>query len=133
MKRYFGKRIAVILSAFLYITTAFAPLTAYAAPASEADYAAAAEERKSLPVQSNEIVNWPTGPAVSAQSAILLEANTGTILYAKNIHQKSYPASTTKLMTCLLAAENAKLNDPRYQKKLCAVIAANLCSFSGNA
>ena len=29
--------------------------------------------------------------------------------------------------------ENARLNDPEYQKQLCAVIAANLSSFTGNA
>lgn len=112
MKKDFAKRIALIfLSAFIYITTAYIPLTAYSAPASEEEYQAAAEERKALPVQSNEVTEWPTGPAISAASAVLLEANTGTILYSKNIHQKSYPASTTKLMTCLIAAENAKLQE----------------------
>lgn len=112
MNRHFLKRIALItLSAFLYITTSLTPLTALAAPTSEEEYRAAAEERKALPIQSNQVTNWPSGPAISAQSAILLEANTGTILYSKNIHQKSYPASTTKLMTCLLAAENANMKE----------------------
>ncbi len=72
---------------------------------------AAAEERKALPIQSNEIDNWPAGPAVSAESAILMEINTGAILYAKNIHKKSYPASTTKLLTCLIAMEQGNLDD----------------------
>ena len=112
MNRHHCKRMILIaLSAFLYITTILSPLTASAAPKSEADYQAAAEERKALPIQSNQISNWPTGPAISAGSAVLLEANTGTILYSKNIHEKSYPASTTKLLTCLIAAENAKLNE----------------------
>ena len=111
MKRQYAKRIGLLfLSAFLYITTAFTPLTVLAAP-TESDYEAQAEERKKLPVQSNQIINWPDGPAISAHSAILLEANTGTILYAKNIHDKMYPASTTKLMTCLIAAENAKMDE----------------------
>jgi len=112
MNRHFYKRmIPVVLSAFLYIVTILTPLTVFAAPASEAEYKAAAEERKELPIQSNQITNWPTGPAIGAGSAILLEANTGAILYSKNIHEKSYPASTTKLLTCLIAAENAKLNE----------------------
>ncbi|MCM1136575.1 MAG: D-alanyl-D-alanine carboxypeptidase, partial [Clostridium sp.] len=85
-------------------------LCAYAAEVVN-DYQAAAEERKSLPIQTNEIENWPAGPAIGAESAILLEANTGIILYAKNIDEKLYPASTTKLMTCLLAAENCKMNE----------------------
>lgn len=72
---------------------------------------AAAEARKFLPIQTNEIDNWPVGPAISAESAILMDANTGVILYAKDIHKKSYPASTTKLLTCLIAMERGDLDD----------------------
>ena len=75
------------------------------------DYEAEAALRKELPIQSNETYGWPEGPEVSAEAAIVLEVNTGTILYAKNIHEELYPASTTKIMTCLLAAENASLSD----------------------
>ena len=39
-----------------------------------------AEERKSLPIQSNDIENWPAGPAISAESAILMDIDTGSIL-----------------------------------------------------
>ena len=83
------------------------PLTVYAEP----DYQQQMEERKSLPIQSNEIENWPEGPAIGAESAILMEMNTHTILYAKNIHEEMYPASTTKIMTCLLAAQNCDLDE----------------------
>ncbi len=75
------------------------------------DYAEDALMQKELPIQSNEIDDWPTGPEITAEAAIVLEANTGIILYAKNIHEELYPASTTKIMTCLLAAENASLSD----------------------
>lgn len=71
----------------------------------------AMENRKSLPVESNEIENWPSGPAVGAEAAIVMEANTGTILYSKNIHEKLYPASTTKILTCLIAAETSSLDE----------------------
>lgn len=70
-----------------------------------------AEDRLLLPVQSNELSYWPTGPAVSAEAAILMEAETGTILYAKNIHEELYPASTTKMLTCLIAVEQCALNE----------------------
>lgn len=70
-----------------------------------------ADARKTLPVQSNEIENWPSGPQIGAQAAILMDANTGVILYAKNIHERLYPASTTKIMTCLLAMERGNLDD----------------------
>lgn len=114
MKHHKSKRIGVmILSGFLYISAFFyTAIPSLAAPASEAiDYLAQAEERKSLPIQSNQIENWPDGPAIGAQSAILLEAETGVVLYAKNIHEKLYPASTTKLMTCLIAAENSSMDE----------------------
>lgn len=69
------------------------------------------EDRKTLPVQSNSIPDWPHGPAIGAQSAILMEINTHTILYAKNIDEKNYPASTTKILTCLLAMQNCTMNE----------------------
>ena len=75
------------------------------------DYAEEAEERKSLPIQTNEIENWPQGPQIGAEGAILMEVNTGTILYAKNIDERLYPASTTKILTALVAIENAELNE----------------------
>ncbi len=59
----------------------------------------------------NLAANWPQGPAVTAESAILIEADTGTILYAKDIHKQQYPASCTKILTCLIAAERCKLDE----------------------
>lgn len=40
---------------------------------------------------------------LASQAAVLLDADTGTVLYEKNMHQALYPASVTKLMTALLA------------------------------
>lgn len=79
--------------------------------ATELNFQEQMEERKSLPIQSNQITGWPAGPEIGAEAAILMEVNTGTILYAKNIHEKLYPASTTKIMTCLLAMEEGNLDD----------------------
>lgn len=67
--------------------------------------------QRAMTVQSNEVPNWPTGPVVTAESAILMEAETGTILYSKNIHQKEYPASTTKILTTLIATEQCSLDE----------------------
>lgn len=69
------------------------------------------EQQREMPIQSNEIVNWPVGPVVSADAAILMEADTGTILYSKNIHKKEYPASTTKLLTTLMVTERCSLDE----------------------
>lgn len=77
----------------------------------EEDYEALSEARKNLPIQSNSIEGWPEGPQVSAEAAILIDANTGTILYAKNIDERLFPASTTKILTCVLALENSELDE----------------------
>ena len=44
------------------------------------------ELQRAMPIDTNEIQNWPTGPVVSAESAILMEADSGTILYLSLIH-----------------------------------------------
>lgn len=52
-----------------------------------------------------------TAPNIAAESAILIDADTKTVLYEKNGYDKHYPASITKLMTALLAIENLSPND----------------------
>lgn len=54
---------------------------------------------------------WPTAPEVQSASAIVMEADTGAILYEKDIHSQHYPASITKIMTTLLALENGSMSD----------------------
>ena len=43
---------------------------------------------------------------INSSSAILINAKNGEVLYEYNAHDKSYPASTTKVLTALLALEN---------------------------
>lgn len=45
--------------------------------------------------------------AISAASAILIDADTGRILYEKNAYEKRGMASTTKIMTAIIALENS--------------------------
>lgn len=59
------------------------------------------------PIQTNEIKDWAQGPEVYAESAVVMDADTGTILYSKNADAQKYPASITKIMTALLAIENS--------------------------
>ncbi len=58
-----------------------------------------------------EETHWPDSPEISAEGAILIEASTGIVLYEKNGFESFYPASTTKLMTTLLAIEQCPLTD----------------------
>ncbi|MDP4143054.1 MAG: D-alanyl-D-alanine carboxypeptidase family protein [Bacillota bacterium] len=52
-----------------------------------------------------------TPPAVVAKSAVTIDADTGEIIYAKDIDAKVYPASTTKLITAMLLTEAKKPTD----------------------
>ena len=49
--------------------------------------------------------------ALTAQSAIVVEASTGRIVYEKNSEDRNFPASTTKMVTLLVALETGKLDD----------------------
>ncbi|MBQ9659267.1 MAG: D-alanyl-D-alanine carboxypeptidase, partial [Clostridia bacterium] len=49
-------------------------------------------------------------PQIYAKSAILIDSNTGKVLYSKNANEKKYPASTTKILTSILAIEKLDLN-----------------------
>ena len=48
---------------------------------------------------------------LSAEAAILINSQTGQILYSKNANEQRYPASTTKILTAILAIENCKLDE----------------------
>lgn len=54
---------------------------------------------------------WPDMPEVNSPSVIVMEVNTGTVLYEKDSHEQNYPASITKIMTTLLAIENCSLDE----------------------
>ena len=60
---------------------------------------------------TDNIPGWPQGPKIEGESAILVDMITGTVLYAKNADKVQYPASITKIMTALLAAEHLDMKD----------------------
>lgn len=64
-----------------------------------------------LPINVQAEAYWPQAPEVQSQAAIVMEANTGAILYEKNTHEQHYPASITKILTTLLAIENSKMDE----------------------
>lgn len=85
--------------------------TASTEGASEGSGEASSEAQTGESTVASGYEGWPAGPQVNAGSAILIDADTGTVLYDKNSHDKAYPASTTKLMTALLALENCSLTE----------------------
>src|SRR5947209_4322120 len=50
-------------------------------------------------------------PSIQAASAILVDAETGQVLYAKNADVMRAPASTTKIMTAILLLEYTRPDD----------------------
>lgn len=54
---------------------------------------------------------WPSGISISADGGILMDADSGTVLYGKNIHEAYYPASITKILTALVIIKNCDMDD----------------------
>lgn len=50
-------------------------------------------------------------PNITAGAALLMDSKTSKILYSKNEYERMYPASTTKIITAILAIENCNLDD----------------------
>ena len=67
------------------------------------------EENGSVIVESE--YTFPEEPEINGHAAILIDIDTGAILYSKNANEKMYPASITKIMTSLLAVENCAMED----------------------
>ena len=91
--------------------------------------AAEVDNGASYPITTNAIEGWPQGPDTYSETAVLMDADTGTILYNKGMDEKRYPASITKIMTALLALENSNLDDQVTFTEECL---ADQTSDSGN-
>ena len=82
----FMKRITALLLSIFLILGLF-PVPAYAAP------------------------DWPSNISIEADGGIVMDADSGAVLFGKNIHQTYYPASITKVLTALVVLENCDLNE----------------------
>lgn len=95
------QRFFIFLLIFIQI---FAPV-AHATGSIVDDAPPVDETKPYIPVTADNLKD------VTAYAAILIDARTGRILYEKNPDQKLMPASTTKMMTCILGLENAADDD----------------------
>ena len=109
--------------ATVWLLTGVIGLSAVTVQAAEVDNGA------SYPITTNAIEGWPQGPDTYSETAVLMDADTGTILYNKGMDEKRYPASITKIMTALLALENSNLDDQVTFTEECL---ADQTSDSGN-
>ncbi|PNV61515.1 D-alanyl-D-alanine carboxypeptidase [Clostridium sp. chh4-2] len=81
MKKFLTMLLCLCLLAGLF------PLTAFAAP------------------------EWTENVSIEAEGGIVIDANTGAVIYGKNMHQTYFPASITKILTALLVIENCDLDE----------------------
>ncbi len=63
------------------------------------------------PITAKAAVSWPENISIQADGGIVMEADTGTVLYGKNIHETYYPASITKILTALIVLEHCDLDE----------------------
>ena len=80
------KRILSLLLTVIFTLSLF-PAAAYAAP------------------------GWPADVAIEADGGIVMDADSGAVLFGKNLHETYYPASITKVLTALIVLEHCSLDE----------------------
>ena len=111
---------ARLLALFLALSCMTLPALAAAENAAEDTAAvsedpAAAEEAAQDPAEDTAtqeaIVSADPNFTVASKAALLIDLNTGRTVYEQDADERVYPASLTKIMTCLIALENGNLSD----------------------
>lgn len=113
-----------VLSLFSALVLLLSALTLTASAETEATDASgsteATEETQSWQMPTDEEpltagnlldYNYAVDFEVSAKAAALIDMNTDTLIYSYEPDRQIYPASLTKIMTCILAVENGDLDD----------------------
>lgn len=106
IKRTYSVCLCALLVMIFSLTPSFSGMVLAETESISNESEAALEE-----AADDSLANWPQGPSVMAESGIVMEVSTGTILYEKNIDEQHYPASITKIMTVLLAIENCEMDE----------------------
>lgn len=55
--------------------------------------------------------DWPADTGVQSEAGIVMDMDSGAVLFAQNIHVQLPPASITKLLTALVVAEHASMDE----------------------
>ena len=90
------KKCMVYLLCFLCLISSFTPHSVFAEN----------QEEDPENIETTNIKTTTTPPDIMAESAIVMDLKTGDILYEKDATTLRYPASITKIMTCLVAIEH---------------------------
>ncbi|MEE1517957.1 MAG: D-alanyl-D-alanine carboxypeptidase family protein [Lachnospiraceae bacterium] len=99
MRKRFAKILTILFTYIMIVETAMATekIEIYTSESGSSIYTATGN--------NNEI------PEILSQSAIVVDMKTGYTILEKNIKDKLYPASITKIMTAILTLENAKMDE----------------------
>ena len=109
---------ALLLAALLLIQLLCAPVSAVTAePAADAQADAqtasdnSAGDAAAESVPEDQLLSSREQFSVAAKAALLIDLNTNRVVYEQDADERVYPASLTKIMTCLIALENGNLSD----------------------
>lgn len=103
MKRLIKNTFTLILITLLLLT--------YVPQAVNAQQAAQSETNIDISVIQEEQPAQAPPYGLTSEGAVLMEQGTGKVLYGKQEHRRLYPASTTKILTALIAAEYGHLDE----------------------
>lgn len=79
------------------------------------------------PIDNNNYDNTDTGLILNSESALLLDYNSGEVLYEKNSNEKLHPASMTKMMGLYLVMEALENNQIKLEDKVrCSLEASQI-------
>lgn len=109
----------IVTSILIFALVFFSPLNGIPAYAEEleeeyiedTEYSEESSEEEATEETTEEANDEHGFPVITCQSAIVMDASTGQVIYEKDAYSKQYPASTTKIMTALIALEKGNMSD----------------------
>ena len=114
-----------ILSIFLIFSLLFSLLSLLSSASGIEE-----NDKNNINTEAEENFVGASNIEIAAKSAILMEASTGAVLYAKGAHDTLAPASVTKIMTLLLVAEAVQEEQIKLDDKV--TVSANAASMGGS-
>ena len=109
--KFFSLLFAVLMLLQLLALPVFSAAAEAAPGQDEAQAAGDTADAEDDSVPEDQLLSSRASFSVAAKSALLIDLNTGRVVYEQDADERIYPASLTKIMTCLIALENGNLSD----------------------
>lgn len=107
-----------LVVALMFLVGIFGGVTDYFSPSLKVDESSLFEGHESRKASAADTVDVGLAPIISAKGAILIDRKDGSAIYEKDADKRLYPASTTKIMTALVALEILEEIDGDLQSTL---------------